>query len=478
MKKNQSKNKNGLEIVAIIGMTLLLEYAINFLETPIKDLILWSIIFISIGVFLLNFDKKNMNKNIVYLIYFAGLMIRTVYILKTDITIRQHDVGSIDEEGHLAYIYILYSTFKLPTTNIWQFYHPPLWHFIASLWMRLHTILNQDKIALEGIQALTVCLSSLTILITNKICEKLKMKDIHRCLTILLIAFHPTMIILSGSINNDILMIMLEYLIILLLINWYKEANYKNTILLAIVTGLCVMTKMNGAVMAVPILYVFFAKAWDLFVKNKKMKKAYIQDFLLKMFIFGMISLPIGLWFQVRNIVLFDTNNVPNPGKGLYVGKHSFISRFLTIDFPSLFRYAFTKPEYNLPSYLIKTSVFGEYSYGKMGLVEIVLVVLSVIILLISTILMIKYLIKDRKNVTINMLIVTLVTNLISMIVFNMKYPYICYMDFRYVAIVILPIIVMITYSLNTIKNKFLRIPIEIVICFFILFSIIFELKI
>lgn len=459
------------EILSLGIITFILEFIMYLLQPSSMDFkYIMAFIFV-ISIILLFFDKKNMKKNIFYIIYIVGVLIRTLYIINTDILTRQHDVGVIGDNGHLGYIYTLFTTGQLPITNTWQFYHPPFWHILGSLWLSFNKLLNIEMIkAIEGIQILTLIFSSLTIVVTNKICERLKLKDIYRYLAISFIAFHPTMIILSGSINNDMLMFFLEFLIILKLIDWYDKPNIKNTIFLAIITGLCVMTKTNGALMAIPILYVFTKKI----LNNKKV----IKDYIKKILLFGIISLPIGLWFPIRSMIVFHSYDaVLSSGDFLYVGNYSLFSRFFTMNFNELFNFASVHTDYNLPSYIIKSALFGEFSFN-IGILRIIMISISLLLIIISIVFMIKYLFKKKKNLIINILLIIYITSIISMYFFNYKYPNACSMDFRYIVITLLSSIVIITYSLNEIKNKYIKIPIVILLSIFIILSILFAFMI
>lgn len=182
-------------------------------------------------------DKQIIKKHIVLLIIALGVILRGMYIVYTPITERQHDVYSIHDQGHLGYIYTIFETGKLPETNDIQFYHPPLHHFISAQWLRIGDFLNIDlERNLEGLQVLTAIYSSLIILVVCQILKHIKMKDIYKIIIIAIISFHPTFIIFSGLINNDILMTLLTFVIILYLLKWHEKTNLKNTIVLALST--------------------------------------------------------------------------------------------------------------------------------------------------------------------------------------------------------------------------------------------------
>lgn len=429
--------------------------------------------FISISCLIIGYliyCKKNNNlnyKTFSILIILIGILLRNMYIFKTSIYQRQHDVESLDSNGHLRYIYNLFTTGKLPNTNDWQFYHPPLFHLIGAGWLKFNNILGLSlERGLEGLQIITVIFSSLTMIVSYNIIDKLNIKDKYKLLLNAFMSFYPTFIILSGSINNDCLLTLLQFTIILYLIKWYENTNWINTILLAIFTGLCVMTKLNGAIMAVPIMYVFIKKFIEYFKtdKNKAIKLLY------KVIIFGIISLPIGLWYQVRQYILFGGNSVPKPGDFIYIGNYSFFDRFIKISISSLIKIFCEIPgDYNLFSYIIKCSIFGEFSYENISFLHVFMVLTNLLLVIISIIYTIKYVFKKReKNFILNLLFIMWLINMISFYIFNIKYPYICTMDFRYIVPTVFMGAVIIVNNLN-IKNNLFNNFIEIVMCVFIL---------
>lgn len=78
-----------------------------------------------------------------------------------------------------------------------------------------------------------------------------------------------------------------------------KEKNWKNTLLLAVIYGLGMMTKISMATLAV-FTAVVFARSFF-----KACKTGTWKGLLLKYAVFGAISLPLGLWYSLRNYLLF-----------------------------------------------------------------------------------------------------------------------------------------------------------------------------
>ena len=472
LKKNCQKH----DYLFLMVSTIIYELIIYLCKNNPIIISVASILFV-LFIILFLFDENNIPKNIFYTTYIVGIILRTIYILSTDIYSRQHDVETLEGSGHLKYIYILYTTLKLPTTTEWQFYHPPFWHIVAASWLKLNSLLKIDfNTALEGIQIITLLLTSYIIIITDKICYKFNLKTIYRLLIDIIITLQPTLIVLSASINNDCLLTFFDFLIIYYLIIWYENSSWKNTIILAVITGLCVMTKANGAIMAAPILYIFIVKLLAI-IKTKKQE---IKLFIIKILSFAFISLPLGLWFQIRNIIIFKSiSSIPSPG--LTEITNPLSSRFLTVSLKELLNYTHGEIYSSLPSQIIRTSIIGEYSFTTDQNVQniiTIIIICNLVLITISILLIIKYLFQKRKSIYMNILIITWLASIISMYIFNYKYPYICSADFRYIVVCLLPGNIIIAYYLNNTKKKYLNIPIILLYLIIFITIIIFFIKV
>ena len=402
------------------------------------------------------------------------MLIRTTYILDTSITVRAHDVGKLNTTGHLGYMNILYKTHKLPTKKGWQFYHPPLWYFIGACWFKINELLLiKTDVAAEGLQVLTALFSGWMILLVNQIALKLHLSEKYRNLVSLLFAVHPGLIILSGSVNNDCLVTFLEMLVILLAMMWQEKdhpnENWAATLALAYITGFCVMTKMNGGVLAFPLLYLFLKRFITLIKKHQKE----IKTFMIQMFYFGIISLPIGLWYQVRNIIYFGNNKSPIPPKVQYTGDYSLFERFFSFSFKEAFYQGWNKEARNLWGYIVKTSIFGEKdSLIKSQIFFYAIMTINLLLIAISVFAIFRYLFKKGKTAEQTFLVYTFFVNLAFLAVFYAWYPYICTMDFRYIVICLVPGIIFLAQLLQKTTKKAIRIPIEVLCYCFVLLSV------
>lgn len=477
-------NKKTISIyyISIILFFILIYILEPIMQNYIKIVTAISIV-LAIGIMyaIKQIKKTKINyKDIILIIMILGILIRAMYIIYTPINERQHDVYNINDQGHLGYIYTIYQTGKLPDTNSIQFYHPPLFHLIAAGWLKINDMfnVNLDR-SIEGIQIITAIFSTLIMLVSYRIIEKIKIKNIYEVFIMAVMAFHPTFIILAGSINNDVLMILLSFYIILYLMEWNDNPSIKNTIVLAVITGCSVMTKISGAIMAVPIMYTFIKKI----IETYKIEKNRLLDLFGKFIMFGIISLPLGLWHPIRKLILFNQplGGVLLPGDGLYVGQYSMVQRFLSISFKELFGqlYCVIPDDHNIFAYIVKCSILGEFTYSNIIAIYVTLFKIINFIIILITIVCIFILLKKIRKINNNsfitkILLITFFTNIVSYYNFNIKYPYVCTMDFRYIVPTIFTGIVTVCMVLDEyIKNDIIKEIIEYTITLFCILSLV-----
>ena len=469
--------------MTILSLSTILYYLLIYIidiNIKIKEIsfivaIIIGIIVIATNVFILNeYEKKKKIdfKKIICVIGVIGILLRTAYILYTPITERQHDLEK--DVGHLAYIETIYKTGKLPTHNKWQFYQQPLHHIIAAGWLKINEIFGIDlATSEEGIQIITAIYSSMIILISYCILKELNIDNKLKLLVMTVISVHPTLIILAGSINNDILMIMLTFLAILYLIKWYKKSSMPNTIILAIITALIALTKISGTIIAIPILYIFINKFLQDYFKGKAPK--IIKDYIWKFIIFGVISLGLGLSYSIRNMYLFNQSifYVPTAGSAVYCGNRSLIDRLEIFSPEWLKVFAYPIGDCNIWAYLVKSSLFGEYHLENINLIPSIMLVLNIVIILISLICLIKVIAQSKKTVEIKMIILFYLVQICMFIYSNIAMPYGCTMDFRYIVPTIMFGMIFIVYGIK--DTKYER-NVSRLIYVFAIMSVIFEL--
>lgn len=394
-------------------------------------------------------DKQHSSEQTIKAVIIAGLAMRIGYMLYTPCNVRSHDLYGIDmhSSGHASYLLWLTENGSLPQSNNIQLYQQPFFYIVGSLFSRLiNTVLsNTNEFMIVDAAKTVSCAASCMILLTaESLCDTFKLKDREKLAAMLIAAFHPCFF-LSIRITPDILCTFFMTLALFFTFRWYDEPNIKNTIILAFVYGFGVMTKISAAV---PALFTAVVFAVKLFQKIKE-KKA--KPLIVKLAVFGFISLPLGLWYSVRNYIRFGQapwyvmRVTEGENSKIYIGDRSLLERFVIPDIKSIFAspYVNITEEYNFFVYSVKTSLFGEFSYDVPKAVPIVLFFTALILSSAASIAAVWSLIHSKKDKRTAALAAVCIMFLASVVTFGIKYPHICSIDFRYSTFLIIPFAVL-----------------------------------
>lgn len=393
------------------------------------------LIIIGLLVFHCRVRKTGQTEELIRLILFAGLVMRIGYMLYTDAYTRPHDISG----GHDSYILQIIHNARLPQDNHGQFYQQPVYYVISAIVSAIvNAILgtSADEHALVNAAKIVSCFASCSVLLmTPKICKELDLNRRAQPIVLAVTAFLPEFYLLAGRVGPDSLSIYFMILALLLTIRWFKNQTFPVTIQLAVVYGLAISTKISCAVFAIFTAVLMLIRL----VQAIKQKKA--APMLAKLGVFGCISLPLGMWYCIRNLVRFDQAlNYVYPisiTSDLYCGDHSIASRFLWFDIANLKANQYASPwnDYNYPMYLVKSSVFGEFKFGIPDWVSYGLVLVNFALILISLLAMIYVVVccthaKPMLRFGIPALWMFLYGFSVN---FNINYPFGCTMDFRYI---------------------------------------------
>lgn len=416
-------------MIAAISIVLILSFIIHLKNKVIKN----SCEDVSIEKY------KSRNEVIVGMaILMIGLIMRVGYTMYTPWYIRVHDVGQADlnATGHASYILHLFYG-KLPNSNEYQFYHPPFYHFLSSVTMHIVGLLKGIKEGEYLIDSakLISCFASCGVLIQIKLFLKdIDIKEKIANIIMLIVAFCPNFYLMAGRVNNDALVFFFMVVAIRYTYKWYYNQDWKSIIILAIAYGLGMMTKTSMAVLAV------FTAVFMCVVLVKNIKKHLYKMTILQLIVFGVISLPLGLWYPIRNLILYKQplSYVLNLGKEspIYVGNYSMSERLL-LHIKNLKNLSlFNEPidDYNIPIYIWKGSLFGEFTLEINNTLGWILLISNGVLIVISIIAMIAIIMKTKeKRELIYGLFFIWLCQIISYISFNINFPHACTMDFRYI---------------------------------------------
>lgn len=419
------------------------------------------LITIQVGLTTILCLKEKIKLNIAKIsIIFSAIFIRIIYILSFNIFENQNDIGNIEKlEGHIGYIKYFIDNNSLPPIEMMhnsQFYHPPLFYYLSSIWAKFNLLFFTETQSLENVQYFTLFLNLLTIYFGYLILKKLNIKNIFAYLVIL---FIPTTIIFSGYINNDSLLLLLTVVAIYYFIKW-REEEYRllYMIIISVCCSLGMMTKFSMAI----LIFIFIV--FGLCEISKKNWKKLIPQFL----IFG-ISQIGGIWFNIRcylkigsllymQLPINEELKINSKLSLFKINIHNFTKPYLTYNNTS----KNTDSNYFLTG--IKTFLFNECCTDKLQIFSLVLIFLTIIIFGYG---IIKYF-KNKKTIDEKNKFLShyIILGVILHLIYIVLSPFFCTLNARYIYI---QYMILLIYALqNKNNNKILK----IISLFIVIFSI------
>ena len=276
-----------------------------------------------------------------------------------------------------------------------------------------------------------------------------------------IVCLHPTFIILSGSYNNDMLSVLFMLLSLLFAIKWYNKSSLTNIIPIAVFVGFGMMTKLSAWMVATPITIIFLS----VLIKNIK-KPIYL---IVQYIIFGVICIPLGIWWSIRNFIKFDVpiayimdpQVVEMSVKDIPVTTRLFDFSFFQFKYPfEAFKQSGAPyNEYNPLIGLFKTSLLDEKTFYLSKFTNFAITSLLLMVVLISIISFIGFcytIISKKVDIDIPIKIafsIFFITIMTSYYIFCFKFPYVCTENIRYC----IPIIPMLAMGLGFFANCFMK---------------------
>ncbi len=406
-------------------------------------------------------------QNWIWAAMLAGYILRQFQVFLTNVMQQQNDIGTFSQGdvGHLGYIYNIYKYTALPEGSPigkWQYYHPPLSHAIMGVWAKINALFGMtEEVIVENLQVLALFFSTMILIVAYKIMKEITSNQKGILIGILLIAFFPYLLEYAGAVNNDTLSTLLGLVTILYMIRWYKKNTWKDIIICALAIGCGMMAKLS-VVMVVPAMACVFIYKM---IKKRKFVMLYLKQY----FVFGMISIPLGIWFPVRNFILHKVplNYVPVIGPEFQQNMENLYTvpqRLFEVTWAQL------KPlwlpqvrgteefTYNIGIMFSKYCAFGETQYFPTTqwskFIGTLMYVMILVLFVFSIVLVSVWIKKAKIDKVIKFFLVGSVgIILLAYVKFCFDYPCVCTANIRYVLISIVLIFCMMAAGIGEMKN-------------------------
>lgn len=416
--------------------------------------------------------KENQMKNIksrydwlCYAILLIGILLKVIYAMRVNYDISNHDLGTISDwnevtKGHIGYIQYLYQYKKLPDTFYGgQFYHPPLFHLLGAMILYLFYGICGCSIetALEILQLVNTLFASGITILAYRICKRMHMKERTLVLITAYFSFSPVFYIIGNELNNDCLMTLFCYAAVYYTIVWMEKPQIFSIIKLALCIGFGMFSKTSAVFIAPATACVFLY----VFIKKKISR----DKLLIQFFLFGCISIPIGMFWVIRNKILFDlpfqyVQRLSNASPQ-FIKDVSLMERVGMPDLTQLARYridfSLPKEHANIWSQTFTTMFFDENILNISSQLEIWIAKTiwwcGVVIYGVCLYHLLKMMINRAAALPYRMLFAVGYFVLMgSYVTFCFEYPFVCTMNFRYVVITLLYL--MASYGVVQMESK------------------------
>ncbi|MFH1444059.1 MAG: hypothetical protein ABIG34_01565 [Candidatus Peregrinibacteria bacterium] len=291
----------------------------------------------------------------------GGALLRIFYFIVTPYTLRGHDM-----QAHLNYVTYVAEHWSIPpASDGWEFHQAPLYYFFSACWMKagqwLHSSTEtiarmvQFQSLFFSIGALAVGIWIGTLLLPRK-------EKTGRLLFACLVAFFPSLIYHSGSINNNGLYILFAFLTTALLVQWWQKPTARIWYLMICCLALAFVTRVSALVF-VPVMGISLL-FHDKIRLGKKMQQAVFSVILFVLLV---------SWMPLIRL----TEN--NPTNSLTFNSQSMNSKlsvstdawtFLTFNPVRVLRSPYanpwkdTSPREYFWEYFFRSAFFGEFSYS------------------------------------------------------------------------------------------------------------------
>lgn len=441
MKRQLRKNKRVLFLIlAVAGSYLLVN---GFQMEQEKRMIQIFMAFVLTGCMIfggvLKMRKRLSTELCISLLLFMGCVMRIGYMLYTPCLERAHDLFELNVEamGKAGYLLRLIQERRLPESNELQLYQQPFFYILGALASSiLNGILGKtDAYSLVDAAKTVSCAASCLTLFMGERLIRIFAGEKKEVLFpgVLLLSFTPVFFLTGGRIGENALCLFFMVAAVLYTVYWEKKPCLMNTIILGLIYGFGMQTKISCAVPAVYTLWIFLKKMYE----YRKERKREIRLFF-RLVIFALISFPLGLWYSVRNLILFGQSPTyilaQQVGGPLYRGKEALVRRFIIPDIQNLLTTPYANPvvDSSLPVYLLKSELFGEFRYQVPAAIPIILLFLNICLTLIAMgyavylLAHFKMVGEERKMGVWFLLFIGFA------VISYLQYPFGCTMDFRY----------------------------------------------
>ena len=379
-----------------------------------------------------DFSKENLS----FVFILAAIFFNLNFVSTTWFNWVQYDILSC--YNYIEYIidnnFMFWRENPLLSRPSYSAYHPILHFFIAGIGLKLAHVASGDiVVANEVVQVLFVFYMFAFYIFANRIIEMFKFdKLVHLCV-LGLVCFFPIFNAMAGYFNNDGLLLMLQSASVYYALMYYRDGKRKHLWLMVLSVVLACLTKLSGVVVLPMIGVVLLVKLWQ------KREVSYFYELCIA----GVVMLlGIMIWPMYQHFMLGVGYNFVPPQEHLSLVSYSYWERFNPVKVIFYDQMFYNNFGVNLWETMTKTALYGQWNFEAKA--KDVFVLVHIIDICYKAILCLiiggfVWLACKKQDMKFYFMCALMLGVLGAHIIFGIMHPYMCNMDFRYVAILIVP---------------------------------------
>lgn len=237
-----------------------------------------------------------------------------------------HDFMVFAKGGHWEIIYDVYQTGEIPPVDLTnQFYQVKFYHAFAAYFAKFFSLLIpstpgasiaifqgeaflslHDAASLECIRILEAYFGCLNFYCIARIFDYLFEGNQTKSLLSSCFCFVvPALYFVIYLKNNDLFALTFSLLSLLLALSWRKKRSYIKSVFLALSIAAAMESKLNSALIAFPIAFIFLLEFLRLYSKKNDIAKNERLTFWLQILCFAVLVFPLALFGHVYQMVKY-----------------------------------------------------------------------------------------------------------------------------------------------------------------------------
>ncbi len=202
-----------------------------------------------------------MTKNTFFFLFVTGLILRIIFSF-----LIPNFTGN-DEQAHLSYAQHILAEKKLPNLNNYpkenpagnEYFQPPLYYLLLTPLISLNDNYSHQ---LHFSRFFSIIIWFVGFYFAFKLISIIKLREPHNTLILIFLAFLPTYVANSSTVNNDTLTISLSILTLFCIAQLLnQQLTSTKLLLLSILISLTILTKITGLIFLPAVIWLIYYKS-------------------------------------------------------------------------------------------------------------------------------------------------------------------------------------------------------------------------